>query len=528
MRITHSSLCALSLLAGSTALAQSFSLSTLPRLQSFPAGNNATYTVTFAPLGGFSATINFEVYARSLPYHAVQLSATKINSPYQTITVTVNPQSGHITGKHMIVMHGWNGPAHAYDTVFLEVPPTRGWAHYHASNSPLPSNGINGMVLDKDGVAWIATDEGLARFDKENWRIYTHMDFGGFSDDVVSVAADSSNAIWITVQDSTAIARFKDGEWSNWNMLASKDTIEQMRRTYDWPVVSLAAAPNGTIWGVLDKRLVRFEDGVWIGYNGQSVESIVIDQNNAVWSALRSDFVVKFDGTFWSTDLFTPPSRLHALAVAPDNSIWALGRDGIIRHGQDSTYYITNGTREFPGPHPHSVAFDNRGHIWVGSADPLGAEFSYGEGIVRYDGVVTTRFSVHNSGLPDNRVRTVKAGPDGTIWMRTEAPGIVLFDPEIATSVERAATAGAIGIKAISPNPINDRGAITLTIPRREEVRLTLHNTLGEEVAAVFNGTLDAGEKIVPISAGNLPSGTYFLRVAVGSAFLAQTLVISH
>ena len=214
MRITASTLCALLLLAG-TAAAQSFSLSSSPRRQGFPAGNLATYKVTFSPSGGFSATINFEVYARSLPWHSVQLSAGKVNAPYGSITVTVNPQSAHFTGTHMIVMHGWNGPVHAYDTCFLEVPPTRGWAHYTESNSPLPSNVINAMALDGDGTGWFATKNGLARFDKENWRIYTHEDFGGFTDEVLSVAVDSSNAVWITVQDSTAIARFKDGQWTS-------------------------------------------------------------------------------------------------------------------------------------------------------------------------------------------------------------------------------------------------------------------------------------------------------------------------
>ena len=216
MRLPRTACLALLLLAISSAgaIAQSFTLSTAPRRQNFPGDYNpATFKVWVVPSGGFSATVSFSVQALTIPYVALQVSTDKINAPYTTeLKIVVDRKSANIPGSHMIVIHGWNGSLHTYDTCYLDVPKTRGWEYYTASNSPLPSNTIRAIATDRTGAAWIATAKGLARFDGSNWNVYTHNDFGGTSDDVTSIAVDSGNAIWIGPTNG-GIARFKDGAW---------------------------------------------------------------------------------------------------------------------------------------------------------------------------------------------------------------------------------------------------------------------------------------------------------------------------
>ncbi|MCW9064828.1 MAG: T9SS type A sorting domain-containing protein [Ignavibacteriaceae bacterium] len=66
------------------------------------------------------------------------------------------------------------------------------------------------------------------------------------------------------------------------------------------------------------------------------------------------------------------------------------------------------------------------------------------------------------------------------------------------------------------PNPFNPTTTIEYSIPERTEVKLTVVNLVGEEVAVLVNQTMDAGNYKVEFSAkGGLPSGVYFYSLQV-------------
>jgi hypothetical protein len=60
------------------------------------------------------------------------------------------------------------------------------------------------------------------------------------------------------------------------------------------------------------------------------------------------------------------------------------------------------------------------------------------------------------------------------------------------------------------PNPFNAITTIKFSIPEAREVKITVFNFLGEEVAILFNGFNKAGYHQVEFEASRLPSGIYF------------------
>jgi V8-like Glu-specific endopeptidase len=63
------------------------------------------------------------------------------------------------------------------------------------------------------------------------------------------------------------------------------------------------------------------------------------------------------------------------------------------------------------------------------------------------------------------------------------------------------------------PNPFNPSTKIKFAIPFETEVRLNVYNTLGQQVAEIFNGRLKEGYHEVDFIAGSLTSGIYFYRL---------------
>ena len=66
------------------------------------------------------------------------------------------------------------------------------------------------------------------------------------------------------------------------------------------------------------------------------------------------------------------------------------------------------------------------------------------------------------------------------------------------------------------PNPFNPVTKISFSLPQAEFVRLTVFNSLGQEVQQLVNKALPAGNHTVTFNAADFPSGIYFYRIEAG------------
>lgn len=69
------------------------------------------------------------------------------------------------------------------------------------------------------------------------------------------------------------------------------------------------------------------------------------------------------------------------------------------------------------------------------------------------------------------------------------------------------------GLTGIYPNPFNPSTTIRLALTAPAQVRLAVFNILGEDVAEVYAGRLEAGTHEIRFEASRLPSGVYFCRL---------------
>jgi N-acetylneuraminic acid mutarotase len=76
------------------------------------------------------------------------------------------------------------------------------------------------------------------------------------------------------------------------------------------------------------------------------------------------------------------------------------------------------------------------------------------------------------------------------------------------------------------PNPFNPTTKIGFGIRENSRVRLSLFNSIGEEVAILVDGEIEQGFHQVEFNAGNLPSGIYYYQLKTGSYTATKKLLL--
>ncbi len=80
-------------------------------------------------------------------------------------------------------------------------------------------------------------------------------------------------------------------------------------------------------------------------------------------------------------------------------------------------------------------------------------------------------------------------------------------------------------MEAAYPNPFNPRATFEFAVQDQQQVRASLYNMIGQEVAELFSGVVEANDmQAVSIDGAGLPSGIYIVRVAGEKFEATQTI----
>ena len=76
------------------------------------------------------------------------------------------------------------------------------------------------------------------------------------------------------------------------------------------------------------------------------------------------------------------------------------------------------------------------------------------------------------------------------------------------------------------PNPFNPTTHIRFNIPETVNAKLTVFNVMGEEVATLVNGVIQAGGHTVSWNAASMPTGVYFYQLESGNFSQTKKLLL--
>ena len=265
-------------------------------------------------------------------------------------------------------------------------PPNFRFVTYSVKDG-LANNYVNDCVRDKRGFLWIATQNGLSRFDGVNFKNYFHDDGDSSSlpfNLIQRVNCDYKNRIWVTGNDGIAYYDQVNDKFT---------TIDILKR---------------------DSRLYR-------------VNAVCVDNDNKkIWFANNGKLCTLDLETFQNTSTSLNVENSEALNVYKDhhNNIWLYNVNG----GFTYRYNISTGTgnKINSSRRGRTLIEDKEGNVWMGC---------YLEGITNCMDTARKKifFADEYNNLSGHYIRDMETAPsftgDSLIWVATSESGIRFFNP---------------------------------------------------------------------------------------------------
>ena len=252
----------------------------------------------------------------------------------------------------------------------------------------------------------------------------------------------------------------------------------------------LVRAPDGTLYGILDN------------ISDRTIEAGIIRSTD--------------DGLTWAyaNDGFaTVPGRGQSLAVDQEGRVYASFMDspGPWRTDDGGTTW----TEVKAGLTSSTVQLIVDANSNVYSAQQDGSIYVTADGGATWTAVTTTPTGRYPSALA--------FGPDRELYIGSSGRGV--YRSSNAVSVEGDAAESSLELTAF-PNPIASATTLRFTLQDPSEVKVSVFDVTGREVAGVVERAFAAGSHELTWQPDGLASGVYVVRVDAGAASITRRIAV--
>lgn len=91
--------------------------------------------------------------------------------------------------------------------------------------------------------------------------------------------------------------------------------------------------------------------------------------------------------------------------------------------------------------------------------------------------------------------------------------GQIVVNPSTDIQTTTVITPTAFYLKQNFPNPFNPSTIISFNLPKKNHVTLKIYNTIGNEIATLIDGDIQAGTHEIKWDAKTISAGVYFYRI---------------
>jgi PAS domain S-box-containing protein len=337
-------------------------------------------------------------------------------------------------------------PARANEVVH-DVPHGHTRFQVFAGDDGLRNLVIGGIAQDPSGFLWVATDDGVYRFDGERFKHFSGEDglssslnfaVGIGPDGAPCVGSPNGLVCWNGTRFSTAGTRglpkasihamvtYAGKLWvaTDGGGLYVQDGAGGFAPAPGWPgrptakLRGMWADASGLVVGDGATVELTAGDGVWqvldVGVGSEQIEGVLRDRDGALWIRTPLHMWMMPRGATRAVDatdgLPTGYDMVDAatpMAIGPRGEVM-VGTDGGLAYRDGDHWHLIDRSRGLPAAATRTLFVDQEGTIWIGAAGLLQLR---GRDIIEHHDAA--------SGLPGDTAWAFRRDPQGTLWVGT-------------------------------------------------------------------------------------------------------------
>ncbi len=310
------------------------------------------------------------------------------------------------------------------------------------ADSGLPQNSVRGIVHADDGYLWLATLDGIAKFDGVHFTVFNKSNTPGItSNRFVSIATGDGGDLWMSSEDGNLI-RYHAGRFQ---------PMDQADGLRPHSVGAITFDQQGGVWVDSDDRVYRWSPQLGRferePFDRDDTRFVPLWWGGTGFWAIRNNVLLCFARGHLTTYVLPknlPPERIRGAAMGGDGVLWLGLTDGRMGRLVDGSLVEEKGTvttdwlsstrknwKEQIAPDfrrtvifpsdgiekgiPYNVAFgDDEDNLWVGSE---------GEGLFRVQRQSIKSLS-SAQGLASDGVYPVMESREGDMWVGSWPAGL--------------------------------------------------------------------------------------------------------
>ncbi len=332
-----------------------------------------------------------------------------------------------------------------FSTLVRAAKPPLNFQKINTQNG-LSNNTVNCIVQDKRGFMWMGTNDGLNRFDGNNFITFRNKpgDTTSISGNIITALLEDENAvIWIATADG-GITRY------DYRLAPSKQFKQYKHQPNDTLSIPVNAVNDlledsyGFLWlATSGKFVLRFNKKT--GYfetpvrkGTRNVLDLCLDKKGVLWAGRQGGGILKINTQTLAYEMEERYNNLYAkLPHATVSALFKDKADNMWFGSWDKLLYRQNAAtnneevfaksivqNSFPNDEIHAFAQDASGRIWMG-----GKYF----GLTLYDTIQKQFYNYQNDflkdgSIADNNINCIFVSNAGLVWIGT-SKGISIYNP---------------------------------------------------------------------------------------------------
>jgi diguanylate cyclase (GGDEF)-like protein/PAS domain S-box-containing protein len=274
----------------------------------------------------------------------------------------------------------------------------KSFVHYRKNledPNSIANNFIRKVFVDKDGVLWVGTAKGLSKYNVllDNFESFYHQDGNNESlkDDMIwDIYQDNADNIWVSTTDSIHKFDITNNNFKQIKIHGLEDELREIKTIYQ--------DLKGNFWfGSYDK-------GIFLVNKNLNYAASLQKENNKfhITISAKSLFDIKeINGKYW---------------LGTDNGIYVLDEN----YNQIDSYNTTHPTNILISNKVRSIVLSDDSTIWIGTENGLNIIDPLSKSVRTYQ-------KDHTNSISNNSIHSIIKDMTGNLWLGTYGKGVNVF-----------------------------------------------------------------------------------------------------